>query len=99
MTGVDGKWNCSVMSPMGEQDFVLTVVQAGDRFSGSAEGGIGGKEIPDGSVDGDTLSWTMHISKPMPLTLACKATVHGDTLAGTVKAGFFGSFPITGVRA
>ncbi len=98
MADVDGKWNCNVMSPMGEQDFVLTVVRSGDRFSGAAEGGIGGKEIPDGSVDGDTLSWTMHISKPMPLTLACKATISGDTLAGTVKAGFFGSFPITGVR-
>ncbi len=99
MANVDGKWDCSVSSPMGEQDFVLTVVSNGDRFSGSAEGSIGGKDIADGMVDGDSLAWTMHVSKPMPLTLTCRATVTGDTIAGTVKAGIFGSFPVTGKRA
>ncbi len=98
MADVDGKWNCTVASPMGEQDFVLTVTRDGDSFTGSAEGGIGSKEIPEGSVDGDTLKWTMHVSKPMPVMLTCKATVTGDTLEGSVKAGIFGSFPITGVR-
>jgi len=99
MSDVDGKWNCSVESPMGEQDFVLTVASEGDRFTGSAVGNIGSKDIPDGSVDGDTLSWTMQISKPMPVTLTCRATITGDRLEGKVKAGIFGSFPITGSRA
>jgi len=99
MADVDGKWNCTVESPMGEQEFVLTVISDGDRFTGSAVGNIGSKDIDEGSVDGNTVSWTMHISKPMPLTLACRATVTGDTLEGKVKAGIFGSFPITGTRA
>src|SRR3954466_16026802 len=86
MAEVDGKWNCTVESPMGAQEFVLTVVSAGDTFSGSAEGEIGRKEIEDGSVDGDTLMWTMQVSKPMPVTLTCKAVVAGDTLSGKVKA-------------
>jgi hypothetical protein len=84
---------------MGEQDFVLTVISNGDRFSGSAEGSIGGKEIPDGMIDGDTIAWTMHVSKPMSLTITCRATIDGDTLEGTAKAGIFGSYPITGKRA
>jgi hypothetical protein len=99
MAEVDGKWNCSVDSPMGEQDFVLTVVSNGDTFSGSAEGNIGSREIPEGVVDGNDLSWTMQVSKPMPVTLTCKATIEGDTLSGKVKAGIFGSFPIKGSRA
>ena len=98
MAEVDGKWNCTVESPMGAQEFVLTVVSAGDSFSGSAEGGIGRRDIDDGTFDGDTLSWTMHVSKPMPVTLTCKATITGDTLDGKVKAGIFGSFPISGTR-
>jgi len=98
VSGVDGKWNCTVMSPMGEQDFVLTVTSNGDSFTGSAEGNIGSKDIPEGLVDGNALSWTMEISKPMPVTLTCKATVEGDTLTGKVKAGIFGSFPIRGTR-
>ena len=99
MSGVDGKWNCTVMSPMGEQDFVLTVNSSGGSFTGSAEGNIGSRDIPEGIVDGNQLSWTMEISKPMPVTLTCKATVEGDTLTGKVKAGIFGSFPINGTRA
>lgn len=99
MSGVDGKWNCTVDSPMGEQEFVLTVNSSGGSFSGSAEGNIGSRDIPEGVVDGNDLSWTMQISKPMPVTLTCKATVSGDTLEGKVKAGIFGSFPIRGTRA
>jgi len=99
MAEVDGKWNCSVDSPMGEQDFVLTVVSNGDSFTGSAEGNIGHKDIPEGVVNGNELSWSMAISKPMPITLSCKATVSGDSLEGKVKAGIFGSFPIRGMRA
>ena len=98
MADVDGKWNCTVESPMGAQDFVLTVNSNGDSFTGSAEGEIGSKQIPEGSVDGNVLSWTMQISKPMPVTLTCRATVTGDSLEGKVKAGIFGSFPITGTR-
>ena len=98
MADVDGKWNCTVDSPMGEQEFVLTVVSNGDSFSGSAEGNIGSKDIPEGVVDGNELSWTMQISKPMPVTLTCRATVSCDSLEGKVKAGIFGSFPIRGTR-
>ena len=99
MAEVDGKWNCSVDSPMGEQDFVLTVVSNGDSFSGSAEGNIGNKDIPEGVVNGNELSWSMAISKPMPITLSCKATVSGDSLEGKIKAGIFGTFLIKGSRA
>ena len=99
MAEVDGDWNCTVSSPMGEQEFVLTVASGGGTFSGSASGGIGTKQIEDGVVDGDTLAWSMAISKPMPLMLACRAVVTGDALEGKVKVGIFGSFPITGTRA
>ena len=35
----------------------------------------------------------------MPMTLDCKATVDGDTITGSVGAGAFGSFPLTGSRS
>jgi hypothetical protein len=99
MANVDGNWNCTVESPMGDQSFTLTVNSAGDSFSGEAKGEIGRREITDGTVNGDTIGWTMAVSKPMPITLTCRATIEGDTLEGKVKAGVFGSFPITGTRA
>jgi hypothetical protein len=32
------------------------------------------------------------------MTLDCEATVEGDVLAGSVGAGAFGSFPMSGTR-
>lgn len=98
MASVDGKWNCSVDSPMGAQEFVLTVASDGQRFTGRAEGGLGSMEIADGDIAGDTLKWPMRVTKPMTVTLNCTATVSGDSLEGKVSAGIFGSFPIKGVR-
>ena len=97
MANVDGAWKCMVESPMGEQEFVLTVASAGTSFTGRAEGGLGTMEL-DGEIDGDTLAWPMRVKKPMPVTLNCKARVSGDTLEGKVSAGIFGSFPMKGVR-
>lgn len=97
MANVDGKWDCTVNTPMGEQQFLFTVASAGDSFSGSAEGGMGSMAI-EGEVDGDELIWSMRVSKPMPVTLNCKATVSGDALEGKVSAGIFGKFEVTGTR-
>jgi len=99
MADVEGKWDCTVATPMGDQDFVLDIVRNGDRFSGEAAGSVGSMSIPDGLIDGDTLKWSMAISKPMSITLTCQAGIAGDTLDGNVRAGIFGSFPIKGKRA
>jgi hypothetical protein len=99
MANVDGSWNTVTKSPMGDQQAVLTVQSAGDSFTGTFSGGLGTTDIKDGKLSGDTLSWTLDISVPMPMTLTCEATVDGDALNGTVTAGVFGSFPITGTRA
>lgn len=99
MANVDGSWNTVTKSPMGDQQATLTVQSAGDSFTGSFNGAMGSSEIKDGKVDGDKLSWSIDISVPMPMTLTVEATVDGDNLNGTVTAGAFGSFPITGTRA
>jgi hypothetical protein len=98
MANVDGTWNTVTKSPMGDQQATLTVESAGDSFTGTFSGGLGTTEVKDGKVDGDTLRWSLDISVPMPMTLTCEATVDGDNLNGTVTAGAFGSFPITGTR-
>ena len=98
MAKLDGKWRCTAETPVGTQEFDVTVVTRGDRFSGHAEGSMGTMDIDDGAVEGDTLAWSMRVSKPMPLTLTCSARVDGDLLEGSVTAGIFGSFPVKGVR-
>jgi hypothetical protein len=99
MANVDGSWNTMTKTPMGDQQAVLTVQSSGGTFTGGFVGAMGTVDVKDGKVDGDTITWTMDITVPMPLTLTCEATVSGDTISGKVTAGAFGSFPLTGTRA
>ena len=99
MSNVAGKWDCLVKSPLGEQKSVLTVVDNGDgTWTGDNTGAMGGLTCDNGKVEGNTLTWTMDMKVPMPMTLECDATIDGDTLTGGVKAGMFGTSPMTGTR-
>lgn len=97
---VAGSYETVTKSPMGDQKGTLTVTPGADgtSFTGSLAGGLGSLEVFDGKIDGNTLSWRMEMTVPMPLTLNAKATVDGDAIAGTVNAGAFGDMPISGTR-
>ena len=96
---VPGTYDCVTKTPLGPQKGVLTVVPGdGDSFSGTIVGDLGQMDIRDGRISGDTLTWQMKMTMPMPMDLDCTATVTGDALSGTVKAGMFGTMEITGTR-
>ena len=95
---VAGTYEVNVKSPMGDQSGTFTVVVDGDTFTGNLSGGLGSMDVQDGKVAGNALTWKMDMKVPMPMTLECSAMVHGDDLTGEVKAGVFGSMPLTGVR-
>ena len=97
MANIDGSWDCVVKSPLGDQKTVLTVKTDGATFTGSNSGAMGSMDV-NGEVDGETISWKQSMTVPMPMTLDCKATVEDDVLKGSVAAGAFGSFPLTGTR-
>lgn len=97
MADVDGTYDCVVKSPLGDQKTTLTVKSDGGTFTGTNSGAMGSTDV-SGTVNGNTLAWKLSVTVPMPLTLDCEATVDGDTLTGTVGAGAFGSFPMTGKR-
>lgn len=100
MSNVAGAWNCVVKSPLGEQQSVLTVNDNGDgTWSGTNAGAMGSLDCNNGKIDGNTITWTMDMKVPMPIMLECEATIDGDTLTGGVKAGMFGTSPMTGTRA
>lgn len=95
---VSGKYQIVTKTPMGDQTSVLTVVAEGDSFTGSNAGPMGNQEITGGSVDGNTITWSAQITVPMPKKLDGKATIDGDSITGSVTAGAFGSFPLSGNR-
>ena len=97
---VAGTYDTVVKSPMGDQKGTFTVVPGddGNTFTGTMAGGMGSMDVKDGKVDGDTLTWKMDMTVPMPMTLDCEATVNGDQMTGNVNAGAFGAMPLTGER-
>ena len=95
---VAGTYECVTKTPMGDQKSDVTIVVDGDSFTGTNAGAMGSMTMEDGKVDGNKLTWTMNMTVPMPMKLEGEATVDGDTLSGTVKAGAFGAFPISGTR-
>jgi hypothetical protein len=96
---VDGNWNITMSTPMGERKAELALKSAGSTLTGtqSADGNKG--EIFDGTVNGDDVAWKISITNPMPLTLAFTGKVAGDTIGGEMGIGPMGSFPFKGVRA
>src|ERR1017187_9701466 len=76
---VDGNWNITMNTPMGERKATLTVKSAGGTLTGTqgADGNSG--EIFDGTVSGDDVAWKISITNPMPLTLAFTGKVAGNT--------------------
>lgn len=96
--GVAGTYECVVKSPLGDQKSTMVVNVDGDTWSGTNSGAQGSVDITDGKIDGNTLTWSMKMTVPMPMTLEGSATVDGDTVTGSVKAGAFGTFPLSGTR-
>ncbi len=95
---VAGTYECITKTPMGDQKSDMTVVVDGDTFTGTNAGAMGSMDMENGKVDGNKLTWSMKMTVPMPMTLEGEATVDGDAITGTVKAGAFGSFGLTGTR-
>jgi hypothetical protein len=94
----DGKWEIVINSPLGAQKAQLDLKTDGASLTGTQQAAQGSGPLENGKVDGNNLSWSAKISSPMPMTLDFTGTVDGDKLAGSVKAGSFGSFPFTGTR-
>lgn len=96
---VNGKWNLTIKTPMGEQKGVLTLEQSGAALTGAMSGAMGSVPIENGAVEGDTVKWSAKVTSPMPITLEFTGKVEGASLNGTVKLGAFGSSTFTGTAA
>ncbi len=96
---IDGTWNVRMDTPMGERTSTLEAQAQGATLTGtqSAEGNSG--PIFDGSITGNSVTWKISITSPMPMTLEYNGTLEGDTISGQMKAGGFGSWPFSATRA
>jgi aerobic carbon-monoxide dehydrogenase large subunit len=95
----DGTWNVAMKTPMGNQEAKLQLEAAAGALSGRMSGPQGEEDIQDGVVNGNALSWSVKLTKPMKMTLKFTVDVDGDNMTGKVKLGPMGSGEVTGTRA
>jgi hypothetical protein len=96
---VDGNWNITMSTPMGERNAPLTLKNAGGALTGTMSAEGNSTEIFDGKANGDDVAWKVSITSPMPLTIEFTGKVSGDSISGEMGIGPMGSFPFKGTRA
>jgi hypothetical protein len=95
---VDGKWNVTIKTPAGDKSGVLELKSEGTTLTGSMSGPDHFAEISNGKVNGNQLSWSAKVTKPMRLSLKFSATVEADRISGAAKH-LLGKATFTGTRA
>ena len=96
---VDGNWNITMSTPMGDRQTTLSLKASGSTLTGTQEAEGTSAEIFDGTASGDDLSWKVSITNPMPLTLEFAGKVDGGNMSGEMTINPMGSFPFSGTRA
>jgi hypothetical protein len=91
-------WELTLSTPMGPQVMTAQIVRAGNTFTGKISNNEMGVRDIDGKISGNSLSWTLSLSKPVSIKLSFDAKVEGDQMTGKVKLGMFGSAGLVGKR-
>jgi len=91
-------WELTLSTPMGPQVMTAQIVRSGAGFAGTVSSGEMGVKDITGKSSGNTLSWTLNLTKPVSIKLSFEADVDGDKMTGTVKLGMFGKAALAGRR-
>lgn len=95
---VEGKWNITLKTPVGDKSGVLDLRAEGTTLTGSLSDGEHHAAITDGKVDGNKLSWSAKITQPMRLSIKFTAIVEADRISGAAKH-LLGKATFSGTRA
>jgi hypothetical protein len=95
---VQGKWNITIKTPMGERSGVLELGVDGNTLTGSMRHADHSVLISNGTIDGNRLAWSAKITKPMRLSFKFTAVVDGDRISGAAR-NMLGNATFTGTRA
>jgi hypothetical protein len=95
----DGTWAITVNTPMGAQATTLTLKTDGATLTGEQSADGSSTAIYDGSVDGDSVSWKVDVTKPMALKVTFRGKIEGDKISGKAKGGIFPAMDFEGSRS
>ena len=94
-----GNWALKIVSPQGTRLPKMSLVQDGNRLSGTYQGMRGDAPIA-GTISGNEFDLTVKIeTKEASLVVEYKGVLAGDALSGKVIMGRLGEAAFTGTRA
>lgn len=97
---VDGTWNITLKTPMGDRPVTVTLNTDGNELSGTFAAPQGDQPFEGGTASGNEATWSTMFNGAMgEMKLDFVGAVDGDTIDGTVQFGAFGSGTFTGTRA
>jgi hypothetical protein len=94
---VQGKWNITINTPMGERSGVLDLLVTGQTLTGTLSDAEHHVAISDGKIEGNRLSWQAKITKPMRLSFKFTAIVDEDRISGSARH-MLGTATFSGTR-
>ena len=96
---IDGTWETVTNTPMGKQNGTLVLKSDGSALTGEMKSAMGTMAVEDGKVEGNTATFMVKMTKPMPMKLEFNVKADGDKLSGECKMGVMGKAAIEGTRA
>ncbi len=90
---IDDVWKLTIKSPVGDQFSNLVLNSQGSNLVGNVlNEEHGPQKVLDGKIEnGDTMTWSCKLSKPVPMTLSYTMQMDGEKkLGGTVKGKLMG---------
>lgn len=91
-------WALTIATPIGRQQVTVRLWDADGHLEGEATGSEETVPLLELARDGDRLTWSQRINRPLRLNLRFDVTIDGDRMTGTSRAGRLPSSRISGVR-
>ena len=91
-------WRIEVETPVGVQSGTLELTQTGDTIEGRLFNDSGELKLRSGSIEGENLCLEVELSRPIPMTIRCRALREGEQLTGSATVAAFGDITFTGRR-
>ncbi|WP_449620970.1 DJ-1/PfpI family protein [Robertmurraya sp. Marseille-Q9965] len=94
-----GKWETTISTPIGKLAVLLDLTSKNGKIVGTATQGEETVTLDNLLLEGNQLTWSMKVTKPMRLSLKFSVSIDRDQMMyGEVKAGILPASKLTGQR-
>lgn len=96
---IDGKWTATYEVQGNSITTTWDLKADGNKLTGKASSSLGERELTDGKIEGNNVSWTENVDAGgTAIKVTCKGTLNGDELKLTRQVAEFGTTEVTAKR-